>query len=69
MAGKRKRVQTGAGKQKKPNANPDSNQEYNFFVAQDGGGENQQDRDAADQRVKAKRKYARSKGTAFFFSK
>ena len=67
MEGERKRVQSRGGKEKKDNSNPDSIQEYDFFVTQDGEGENQ-DTTAADQRVKAKKKYGRSKGTAFFFS-
>ena len=67
MAGERKRIQSRGLKEKKTNSNPDSNEEYDFFVIQDGGCENQETA-AADQRIKAKKKYGRSRGMSFFFS-
>jgi hypothetical protein len=67
MAGERKRAHSRGGKEINTHSNPDSNQEYHFFVTQDGGGETRET-DAADQLVKAKKKYGRSKGKTFFGS-
>jgi hypothetical protein len=67
MAGE-KRFRSRGGKEKKAEPNPDSNQEYDFFVTQDRGGDTEESA-VADQRVKGKEKYGRNKGAHFFLSK
>jgi len=61
MDGKEKRVHSRSGTGKKANLNPCQIQEYDFFVAQDGG-ENRETSES-DRPVKAKKRYGRNKNT------
>jgi hypothetical protein len=65
MEGGGKRSYSRNGKRKKAKLNPVQIQEYNFFVTQDGGEEEEM---SANQPARAEKKCGRKRSTTFFFS-